>query len=166
MDLDTALTGKPAEGASATDILRADHDEVRRLFTQFRKAAGDAHAQRVTAQSICLQVELHDTIERDVFYPAIRELDAAWASHALEAHDRIANAVERVRSRADAAQALDEPVTKLAGLVEEHVREEEDQIFPKVEAQRAGSLRDLGRALIERKEELTRSTESFEGPAT
>jgi hemerythrin superfamily protein len=166
MDLDTALTGKPAEGTPATDILRADHREVRRLFTEFRGAAGDTHAQRVTAQSICLQVELHDTIERDVFYPAIADVDADWTPHALEAHDRIANAVERVRSRSDAGEALDEPVGKLEALIEEHVREEEDRIFPKVEVQRTGSLRDLGRALIGRKEELTRSTESFEGPAT
>ena len=79
---------------------------------------------------------------------------------------RIANAVERVRSRSDAGEALDEPVGKLEALIEEHVREEEDRIFPKLEVQRAGSLRDLGRALIGRKEELTRSTESFEGPAT
>jgi len=166
MDLDTALTGKPAEGTSATDILRADHREVQRLFSQFRSAAGDAHAQRVTAQAICLQVELHDAIERDVFYPAIADVDAAWTPHALEAHDRIANAVERVRTRADAGAALEEPVAKLEGLIEEHVREEENRIFPKVETQRTGSLRELGRALIERKEELTRSTESFEGPAT
>ena len=166
MDLDTALTGKPAEGASATDILRADHREVRRLFSEFRDADGNAHVQRVTAQSICLQVELHDTIERDVFYPAIAGADPAWTPHALEAHDRIANAVERVRSRADADEALDEPVQKLEALIEEHVREEEDRLFPKVEAQQAGSLRELGRALIERKVELTRSTESLEGPAT
>jgi hypothetical protein len=166
MDLDTALTGKPAEGASATDILRADHRKVRRLFSEFRNAGGDVHVLRVIAQSICLQVELHDAIERDVFYPAIADVDAVWTPHALEAHDRIANAVERVRSRADANEALDEPVGKLEALIEEHVREEEDRLFPKVEAQHAGSLRALGRALIARKEELTRSTESLEGPAT
>jgi len=165
MDLDTALTGKPAEGASATDILRADHREVRNLFGQFRKAGDDSHAKRVTAQAICIQVELHDTIEREVFYPAIAQVDPQWPTHALEAHDRIANALERVRSRADAAEALDEPVARLEKLIEEHVREEENGLFPKVESH-AEALRDLGRALIQRKEELTRSTESFEGPAT
>jgi hypothetical protein len=165
MDLDTALTGKPAEGASATEILRADHREVRNLLGQFRKAGDDAHAKRVTAQSICIQVELHDTIERDVFYRAISDVDPEWTTHALEAHDRIANAVERVRSRADAGEALDEPVARLEGLIEEHVREEEERLFPKVEAQGL-ALRDLGRALIRRKEQLTRSTESLEGPAT
>ena len=165
MDLDTALTGKPAEGASATDILRADHHEVRSLFSEFRNAGNDAHAKRVTAQSICIQVELHDTIEREVFYPAVADVDSEWATHALEAHDRIANAVERLRSRADAGDALDEPLARLESLIDEHVREEEERLFPKVEAH-SSRLRDLGRALIHRKEELTRSTESFEGPAT
>jgi hypothetical protein len=166
MDLDTALTGKPAEGASATEILRADHREARRLFTEYGNAGEDHHARRVIAQSLCMQLELHDAIERDVFYPALREIDAAWTSDAMEVHDRIAAAVERVRARADAASPLDDAVAALQTLVEAHVRDEEERVFPKVEAARAFSSGELGRALIRRKEELTRSTESFEGPAT
>ena len=166
MDLDTALTGKPAEGASATEILRADHEEARRLFTEYHNAGDDRHARGVLAQSLCMQLELHDTIERDVFYPALREIDASWVGEATEMHDRIAAAVERVRIRADAGGPLDDAVEALEALVEEHVRDEEEHVFPKVEAQRAFSSGALGRALIRRKEELTRSTESFEGPAT
>ncbi len=166
MDLDTARTGKPAEGASATDILRADHREVQRLFVEYGNAGEDRHARGVIAQSLCMQLELHDAIERDVFYPALREIDADWTSGAIEAHDQIAAAVERVRARADADSPLDDAVAALQTAVEAHVKDEEERIFPKVEAARAFSSAALGRALIQRKEELTRSTESFEGPAT
>jgi len=31
MDLDTALTGKSVNSCAGTDILRADHEEIRRL---------------------------------------------------------------------------------------------------------------------------------------
>ena len=166
MDLDTALTGKPAEGASATEILRADHQEARRLFDEYRNAGDDGHARGVIAQSLCMQLELHDAIERDVFYPALRSIDDAWASHAMDVHAKIAAAVERVRLGADAGGPLDDAVDALQSLVDEHVRDEEEHVFPKVDAQREFSSGELGRALIRRKEELTRSTESFEGPAT
>jgi len=166
MDLDTALTGKPAEGASATEILRADHAEARRLFAEYRSAADDAHARGVIAQSLCMQLELHDAIERDVFYPALRQIAAEWTRRANEAHEKIAAAVERVRSGADNGGPLDHAIDALENLVEAHVRDEEEHVFPKVEAQRDFSSGELGRALIRRKEELTRSTSYFEGPAT
>jgi hypothetical protein len=67
----------------------------------------------VIAQSLCMQLELHDAIERDVFYPALQEIDAGWTSGAIEAHDRIATAVERVRARADADSPLDDAVAAL-----------------------------------------------------
>jgi hemerythrin superfamily protein len=166
MDLDTALTGKPAEGARATDILRADHREARHLFAEYRGAANDVHAAKVIAQTLCMKLELHDTIERDVLYPIAREVDAQWTANAAKAHDAIVTCVERVRAAADTGERLEDAIGQLQARVEEHVADEEKQLFPKLEAERASSLADIGRALIKRKEELTRSTESFEGPAT
>jgi hypothetical protein len=46
------------------------------------------------------------------------------------------------------------------------VRDEEDRVFPRLEAESRVSLVELGRALINRKEELTQDTSSLEGPAT
>lgn len=166
MDLDSALSDKPAEGASATDILRADHTEVRRLFGEYERVAHDAHARAAVAQSLCMQLELHDIIERDVFYPALRECDSDFVDEALGAHGEMALAAERVRMGADARQPIDTAVAELKALVEAHVNDEEQRFFRRAEERAAGKLRDLGRELVKRKEELTRSTASFEGPAT
>jgi hypothetical protein len=166
MDLDTALTDKPAEGASATDILRADHEEARRLFGEQRRAGGDEHAARVLAQDLCMQLELHDRIERDVLYPVLRGIEAGWARDALAAHDEIARAVEQLRVQADSGERLADTLSRLETLVDNHMRDEEERVFPRLEAESGGSLVDLGRALIKRKEELTQATSSLEGPAT
>jgi hemerythrin superfamily protein len=166
MDLDTALTGKPAEGTSATDILRADHREARRLFDEQRRANADDHAGRVLAQALCMQLELHDRIERDVLYPVLQQVDPDAAAEAVEAHDEIAAAVERLRQRADAGDRLAEAVPQLQAIVDRHVRDEEDRLFPRLEAEKGISLVELGRELIKRKEELTRATGAFEAPAT
>jgi hypothetical protein len=166
MDLDTALTDKPAEGASATDILRADHEEARRLFGEQRRAGGDEHATRVLAQDLCMQLELHDRIERDVLYPVLRDIEAGWARDALAAHDEIARAVEQLRVQADSGERFGDTLSRLETLVDNHVRDEEERVFPRLEAESGVSLVDLGRALIKRKEELTQETSSLEGPAT
>jgi hemerythrin superfamily protein len=166
MDLDTALTGKPAEGASATEILSADHREAEQLFADFERAGGDDHTARVAARTLCLALELHDTIEKEVFYPAVLEIDSAAVERAFGAHAEIERAVEELKRRADVNEALGETVARLKGLVTAHVEEEEGRLFPRVEAGAKGSLRELGTALIKRKEELTGSTRSLEGPAT
>jgi iron-sulfur cluster repair protein YtfE (RIC family) len=166
MDLDTALTDKPGEGASATDILRADHQEVRRLFGEQRRAGTDEHAARVLAQDLCMQIELHDRIERDVLYPVLRDIEAGWAREALAAHDEIARALEQLRIQADARERLTDTVPRLEALVEKHLMTEEQCVFPRLEAESGVSLVELGCALIKRKEELTQETSSLEGPAT
>jgi hypothetical protein len=166
MDLGSALTGKPAEGASATDILRADHAEVARLFSEYASKLDDAHAAHVIAQTLCMELELHDTIEREVFYPAIVELDSQRVERAFDAHSEIAGAVADVRRRADADEPLRDAVAELQRLVERHLAEEEQRLFPRVEQEPKAALRELGAALVTRKEELTRTTRSFEAPAT
>lgn len=166
MDLDTALTGKPAEGATATEILRADHREAEGLFAEFERARSDEHTARVVAQTLCLSLELHDTIEKEVFYPAILEIDSATVERAFIAHAELEDVLEELKRRADADEVLDDTVARLKGLVMAHVEDEEQRLFPRVESSGKDALRELGAALIKRKEELTGSTRSLEGPAT
>jgi hemerythrin superfamily protein len=165
MDLDSAINDKPAEGATATDILRADHREVSRLFGEFKRAGAEQNARRVSANTICMQLELHDRIERDVFYPALRRAEPALVDAALRDHDEIRRLTDELRRCGDDEARRDDLMTRLRPVVEKHVNEEEQNIFPA--AERAGVAgRDVGATLIKRKEELTRSTESLEGPAT
>lgn len=168
MDLDSALTGKPVEGATATDILRADHVEVMRLFSEYDGAGTSEHVRRVIARTVCLQLELHDRLERDVFYPAVKTLDPDRIGRSLTQHDELCEAIDAVKSGADDADAhnVHEAFERLKRLVESHVEEEERSLFPLVEARVGGELVGLGKRLIERKEELTGSTSSLEGPAT
>jgi hemerythrin superfamily protein len=166
MDLDSALNDKPAEGASATDILRADHREVRRLFEEFVEDRGEPLVRKVAARSLCLQIELHDAIEREVFYPALRESQRAKVDWFLHEHDEVMRIVLDVRDREEWDDQCDAVMSRLRTLVERHAREEEEELFPLVEAMDAGWLRELGIAIVRQKEALTRSTEEFEGPAT
>ena len=165
MDLDSALEGKPAEGTSATDILRADHREVERLFAQYEDADGDAQSRLVLMRTLCMQLELHDRLEREVFYPAAGRLMPDAVAAAAREHDELMQIVSSLRERNTCDRECDEALSKLRTLVDRHVHEEETELFPGFEKQ-SPDLCALGEQLVSYKEAATRSTESFEGPAT
>jgi hemerythrin-like domain-containing protein len=167
MDLDSALTGKSADPADVTQVLRDDHGEIRRLIAEYRDAEHESmHARRVIMEAIAMQAELHTRIEEDVVYPAVQRLCPDFVEHALEAHGA-------VTAKGDALQALDpsepeygEIAHQLIDSLAHHMDEEERTLFPILERDMAGEQARLGEALIRRKEELTRSVEDLEGPAT
>jgi hypothetical protein len=165
MDLDSALENKPAEGASATDILRADHREIERLFVEYDRDAGEIHARRITRQTLCMQVELHDELESSVLYPAVRESEPALVSAAERDHQALRSLTNQLRDHDENGES-ERLTAQLRTLVEHHIRDEEDRLFTHLEEWDDNRLLDLGGALIKRKEELTRSTEEFENPAT
>jgi hemerythrin superfamily protein len=166
MDLDSALSDKPAEGATATDILRADHREVERLFAEYELAGSEGHARRVAMQTLCIQLELHDALETSVFYPALREIDPQRVGTAEGDHEQVRALLGELRGRDDCDAGCDGVIAQLEALVTAHVRREEHELFPRLEKYSNQWLRGLGLRLVQRKEELTRSTEEFEGPAT
>jgi len=57
--------------SDAIAILKADHDKVRSLFTQYQSVGGDE--QPFLAKQIFNELELHSAIEEELFYPALRE---------------------------------------------------------------------------------------------
>src|SRR4051812_19829380 len=151
MDLDSALKDKPAEGASATEILRADHAEARRFFADYRNGGASQQQRKVALHSLCLALELHDRIERDVFYPAVRALDGALTDAFLHAHDEVMAIVRKLRDRESFDADCDAAVSRVEALVNGHVREEENALFPRVERQGRAKLVVIGEAIVKRK---------------
>ena len=164
MDLDSALKDKPAEGASALEILRADHAEARRLFAEYRSSS--AQQRKIALRSLCLALELHDHIEREVFYPAVKDAASDLVGQFEHAHEDVTRIVETLRDRESCDSECDAAVTQLQQQVEDHVMQEENELFPRLEKLGAAKLGDLGLAIVRRKEDLTRSTQEFENPAT
>lgn len=166
MDLDSALNDKPAEGATATEMLRADHRQMKQLFAEFSKDKGEPLVRKVAARAVCMQIELHDTLERKVFYPAFRERERQMIDWFLHEHDEVMRIVLDIRDREEWNDECDAAMARLSTLVERHAREEEDELFPIVDRMGETWLRDLGIAIVKQKEALTRSTKELEGPAT
>lgn len=145
----------PRRPQDAIALLRADHSKVTDLFEQFEKARDDARKQKL-AQLICMELTIHAQIEEEIFYPATREvlpreedlLDEAEIEHA-SAKELIA----QIDAGTPADDKWDAKVTVLGEYIKHHVKEEQNEMFPKVRKTKL-DLKALGERMLARKEEL------------
>lgn len=142
---------------NAIELLCADHEEVSALF---KEATAASDGKRKIVDKICSSLTIHATIEEEIFYPACEKEvpDAAGLlAEARNEHAGMKQRIARIQSGNMDNAALDKEASKLEEEVTHHVQEEQDELFPKVEA--AGiDLNSLGTRLDERKKQLgTRS---------
>jgi hemerythrin superfamily protein len=138
----------------ALQLLRADHRKVQGLFGQFEKARDDAK-KIALAQEICTELKVHAQIEEEIFYPAARDalkeqdlIDEATVEHA-SAKELIA----QIEGMQPGDELFDAKVTVLGEYIKHHVKEEHNEIFPKLKKSKI-DLKSIGRELAERKEAL------------
>ena len=142
----------------AIKLLTQDHKDVDALFKRYDKLceSGGSSAQRAElARQICAMLTMHTTIEEEIFYPAARAalkeqdlLDEAEVEHA-SAKDLI----EQIESASPDSELYDAKVKVLGEYVRHHVKEEQDEMFPKVRRSQL-DLVLVGEALASRKQEL------------
>jgi hemerythrin superfamily protein len=151
-------SNKSAAPTDAITLLTTDHKEVRKLFKSYA-ALVDAEAKRADKQALALQIcamlTVHAIIEEDVFYPAAREgleeqdlLDEAEVEHA-SAKDLIA----QIEGMEVGDELYDAKIKVLGEYIDHHVKEEEEELFPKVKQAKL-DLEALGGELAARKQEL------------
>jgi len=145
----------------ACELLDADHIAVKHLFVQYARmataglqGAGDRHA---VAMKICEELTTHAQIEEQVFYPALERALPDVRDVLAEAraeHQQVKDIIGQLRSMGQADEQMDRLVAELAWAVEHHVKEERDELFPKVRAEPALDLQELAARLRERQQGL------------
>ena len=143
---------------NALKLLEKDHDEVDALFKEYESSKEDLKAaqKHKLATQICDMLTVHATIEEEIFYPAIRNLDKETkdlVSEAAVEHQSLKDIIGRLESAPPSDPLYDAGVKVLAEYVKHHVKEEENEIFPKVRSSEV-DLDALGERLLERKSEL------------
>ena len=142
----------------ACDLLDADHVAVKHLFVDYARlaVAGDPGGERqALAKKICDELTVHAQIEEEIFYPALRQLPGAdeLLDEAQAEHQEAKELIARIEGLATADAEMDDLVSKLAGAVEHHVKEERTQLFPKARSSSL-DLDALGQQLKERQQQL------------
>ncbi|MDT0214230.1 hemerythrin domain-containing protein [Knoellia sp. CPCC 206450] len=134
-------------------LLKEDHKEIRKLFTDFENAGEDA--SKTKAKIVHRIIELltvHTYIENEVMYPRVRALLPDLEDDILESYEEhhVADVlVMELYGMEPDAERFDAKATVLIENVRHHIEEEEDEWFPKV---RAGlgrkALQEIGEELL------------------
>ena len=142
---------------NAIQILREDHTRVQDLFREFEMlSAGHSKKKKTISEKVFSELEVHTTLEEEVFYPAFKEEADAdgqlLIDGSLEDHQSVSALIEELRAMDTNNDEYDARFEELIEIVETHIEEEEDILFPDAEDILGGSLERLGREMEERRE--------------
>ncbi len=138
----------------ATAMLRADHKLVDELFNAYEKARSVDRKKEIVAQ-ICSELTVHAQIEEEIFYPAVKEAlnDRELVPEATVEHASLKDLIAQIEGIEPDGEMYDAKVKVLGEYVKHHVKEEQNEIFPKAKASEL-DMRELGAKMAARKEEL------------
>ena len=138
----------------ALDLLIADHNRFRGLFARFQAAqeAADAPGMSGLADAIFADLEVHTTLEEQVFYPAVHDLNdelAAEVDEGVEEHHVADVLMAEVRELEPGEDKWIAKLTVLIESTEHHIDEEEEELFPDVRSACDASTREEWGARME-----------------
>ena len=143
-----------AVAPSVTNLIRADHTKVLGVFHRYKIDTPPATKQALV-DTICLSLEIHAQLEEEIFYPAVREVDAALVERSVPEHDEMRRLVSSLRNMPPTSEEYDGIVMKLMRNVIHHVADEETMLLPAAERLLRERIHDLGVAFLKRKVELS-----------
>src|ERR1700732_4889420 len=114
---------------NAMELLKQDHDAVKRLFSEFESAGDSTQDKRDLVEQIIEELEIHSAIEEEMFYPAVRNADSKEAEseieEALNGHQQVKMLLQEL-SEMDAADepAFSDKLKTLKQNVQQHVKVE------------------------------------------
>jgi hemerythrin superfamily protein len=149
---------KSAAQQNALSMLRSDHEEVSGLFQKYEKGKSrlDASKKAALAGEICEALSVHAQIEEEIFYPACSEHVGKATDLLAEAkveHHSLKGLIANIEAEQPGSETYDAHVKVLAEYVKHHVKEEQNELFPKVRKSDL-DLKELGQQLAARKAEL------------
>lgn len=149
-----------AESAAFNEIvnlLKNDHKQVKRAFRDFEKL--DPHTDEEECQSLvtqtCRDLEIHTTLEEELFYPAARDClgDESLIEEAEIEHMSAKMLIGELKNMSPDDEKFAATFKVLGEYVNHHIREEENEIFPQL-AHAKHHWQDLQAEISERREEL------------
>jgi hemerythrin superfamily protein len=136
----------------ATALLESQHRKVEALFKKLEAGRSDpAEVLEELANSLAA----HMAIEQDIFYPMVKQIDDELVNESFEEHALAEVALKRLLLTDPEDESFDARVTALKELIEHHVKEEEEELFPEVEEKiDEEELSSVGKAMKARFDEV------------
>ena len=161
MDLEKFITNqhsitRHSKTADAITLLTADHDYLARLFLDYKNAATGIEKQRL-ASEICTELLVHTQVEEEVFYPVVKTLldQGATLPEPIIEYEGLKALIADIETIYLPGNCFDDKIEFLAAYVKHHVKEDHEQIFPKLRLSNM-DLQELGQEIALRKLALIR----------
>lgn len=142
----------------AVKLLIDDHKKVKKLFKDFegiKDGESAASEKSAVVQEICKELTIHTKVEEEIFYPALREsideedlMDEADVEHA-----GAKILITQLEGMKPGDNHYDAMVTVLGEYIDHHIKEEQEEMFPKAQKARVDMV-ELGERITQRKLEL------------
>ena len=153
----TKASAKPKE---AIALLRADHKLVDGLFKEYEKTRSTSKKKELVTK-ICTELTVHAQIEEEIFYPAVKAAlkDKELIPEATVEHATLKDLIAQVLGKEPDGEMFDAKIKVMSEYVKHHVKEEQNEMFPKAKATKLDMVM-LGEKLLQRKSELMAELES------
>jgi hemerythrin superfamily protein len=139
-----------------TDMIRFDHSHVMVTFHQYTKDKSPS-VKKALAETICAAVEIHATLEEELFYPVMRQIttDQEVMKKMAPEHDEMRRLIARLRHTEGNDPDHDRLMMELMREIIHHVADEETVLLPQAEALLdKDRLSELGAQMTKRRLEL------------
>ena len=117
---------------NAIRLLEKDHRKVESLFDRYRTASD---GKREIIGDITRELSIHMAAEEKEFYPVIRKAipeGASLVEDAVKEHEEAKGLLAELAKLDLGTFDMDAKVATLRKAIEHHVKDEEEEIFPKV----------------------------------
>lgn len=139
---------------SAIDLLKADHEKVIEMFSEYQQTHAESKKRKLAAE-ICNALTVHAQVEEELFYPEVKAAlhDKELVPEATVEHAVMKDLIAQIESDEQGGEMYDAKVKVLAEYVKHHIKEEQSEIFRKVK-QSSLDLAELGARMAERFDHL------------
>lgn len=142
----------------AFKLLKKDHDEIKRLFSRFEKAAGIPERTAIVREA-CVELKAHAAVEEELFYPSLRQRmldEEGLLEEADEEHHEAKIMIAELELMNGEEPNYCAKFEVLAENVRHHIKEEERRIFRQARRTEI-DFEALGERMYARKRELLAS---------
>ena len=151
----TAAPNHPVPAAKdAVALLKADHEAVSQLFAEYEKTRSVPNKKALVAK-ICTALSVHAQIEEEIFYPAVKAAlkDKLLVPEAAVEHAGVKDLIAQLKGLEPDGEMYDAKVKVLSEYVKHHVKEEQNEMFPKARASSI-DMAELGARMVARNDDL------------
>lgn len=142
-------------------VIREDHDRLRGLISKYRNTRKDGQTELSTeagelAKKILHMVALHEAAEEDTLYAGLQNKlsDSALISCLLDEQQEAREDVEMLMDKSPTSEGYEQKLMGIIDEIEQHMEDEETQLFPVLEKLGLSQKRELAGEYIEWRQTL------------